>query len=68
MEFTKLVESYAIRYSNYNQTLSEYMGNPNSGTGSDLDKAREQLQDVIADLRKAGLAVNVGAIHKVKAA
>ena len=68
MEFIQLVENYAIRYSNYNQCLSEYMGNPNAGTGADLDNAREQLQEVIADLRKAGLAVNVGAIHKTQAA
>lgn len=68
MEFTKLVENYAIRYSNYNATLNAYMADLSGDKLKDLDAAREQLQEIIADLRKAGLAVNVGAIHKVQAA
>ena len=65
MEFTRAVEQYAIRYSNYNQTLNDYIADSNDNTRLDLDATRAQLQEIIETLRGYGLNVNVGAIHKV---
>ena len=66
MNVAKLVESYAIIYSAYNETLNIVMSEPlDMAARDDLDRVRDALQNAVKELRADGLDINLGYLKTI---